>query len=159
MHNSLTHGNTAITMKQSTSDIEIKGPFKAHGQADYEVHGRVVHVQAMGPFNAELVPAISQTIGKLIGPLAESGNWAQIITFRKSALCSPVSLQEFAASLKARYTNPATNPVVALVMAPEVEGAHIMPAMICKCYGDAGVECRAFTSRDDAQQWVESQLA
>lgn len=145
-------------MKQSTSDVPNKGLFKAHGQADYEVKGRVAYVQAVGPFNAELVPVISQTIAKLIGPLAQSGNWAQIITFRKSAMCSPAALLEFAASLKVRYTNPATNPVVALVMGPEVEGAGIMPAIICKCYADAGVECCAFSSPEQAQQWVDSRL-
>lgn len=153
------HGGTAITMKQSTSDIKDKGPFKAHGKADYEVKGRVVYVQAVGPFNAELVPVISQTIAKLIGLLAQSGNWAQIVTFHNSAMGSPVAVGEFAVSLRARYTNPATNPVVALVLRPEVEGAGIMSPVIRKCYADAGVECNAFTRLEDAQQWVDALLA
>lgn len=145
-------------MKQTTSDIQGKSLFKAHGQADYEVNGRVVSVRAEGPFNAELVPAISQTVAKLLGPLMQSGNWAQIITFHNSAMCSQQALHDFAASLKARYTNPATNPVVALVMGPDVEGAGIMPAMICECYAQAGVTCRAFASQPEALQWAQSLL-
>lgn len=146
-------------MKKSTSDIEDSRLFKAHGQADYEVEGRMVFVRAEGPFNAELVPALSQTISKIIATLAQAGNWAQIITFHKSAMCSPVALNDFQASLKARYTNPKTNPVVALVLGPGVEGAGIMPAVIRKCYSEAGVECQAFTSREDALAWVKSKLA
>lgn len=146
-------------MKQSTSDIKDKAPFKAHGKAEYEVKGRVVYVQAVGPFNAELVPIISQTIARLIGPLTQSGNWVQIITFHNSAMGSPVAVSEFAVLLRARHTNPATNPVVALVLRPEVEGAGIMSPVIRKCYADAGVECKAFTRLEEAQQWVDTLLA
>lgn len=146
-------------MKKSTSDIEDSRLFKAHGQADYEVEGRIVFVRAEGPFNAELVPALSQTIAKMIAPLAQSGNWAQVITFHKSAMCSPQALQDFQASLKARYTNLATNPVIALVMGLEVEGARLMPTVITKCYSDAGLRCQAFTQRDEALAWVQAQLA
>lgn len=145
-------------MKKSTSDIPDARRFKAHGQADYEVEGRIVFVRAEGPFNEELVPALSQTIAKLITPLAMAGNWAQVITFHKSAMCSPSALQQFGNSLKARYLNPKTNPVIALVMSRDVEGAGIMPAVIRKCYGEAGLECQAFTSREDALAWVQTRL-
>ena len=144
---------------RSTTEIVLKGPFKAHGEIKYKTEGRMLLTKATGPFNTEIVSAIPLAIQEMVAKLVRQGKWGQIIAFQKSALCSPSAIDNFAAYLKRTYTNPDTNPVVALVFAREVEGGLLMAPKFEKCYQDAGVQCDSFEDYATAFNWVESKIS
>jgi hemerythrin-like metal-binding protein len=143
---------------RSTADVALKGPFKAHGEITYRIEGRILRTTATGPFNNELVGAIPSVIKELIAKLVRQGKWGQIVTFHRSALCSPSAIGDFAAYLKARYTHPETNPIVALVFPREVEGGHLMAPLYLKCYLDIGIVSKVFVDDSSAHSWVESMI-
>lgn len=143
---------------RSTTEIVLKGPFKAHGEIKYKIEGRMLLTSATGPFNTEIVAAIPLAIQEMVAKLVHQGRWGQIITFQNSALASLAAIEDFAVYLKTRYTNPDTNPVVALVFEPQVEGGLLMAPKFQKCYQDAGIQCYAFEDYPTAFSWVESRI-
>jgi hemerythrin len=130
----------------------------AQGQVDYRMEGRILRTTATGPFNNELVAAIPLAISELIAKLVLQGKWGQIITFHRSAFGSAAAIEEFAASLRLRYTDSATRPVTALVFGPGVEDAPAMAPQFLKCYLDAGVASQTFEDYETALYWVESRI-
>jgi len=143
---------------QSNADIKLKGPLRAPGEIDYRIEGRILKTAAAGPFSNELIAAIPAAINALITRLAQQGKWGQIVTFQRNALAEPSAMADFAAYLKARYQNPDTNPVTALVFGPDVVGGQLMAPQFHKCYEDAGVQSRIFEDRTAAHLWVESKI-
>ena len=147
-----------MSTTRSTHDVEVSSPFEKHGEIHYQVEGRILRTVARGPFNNELVQAIPEAISQLVRQLSLQGKWGQIITFQDNALGSPSALAEFAQYLKARYTNPETNPVTAMVFGHHVEGAIVMAPLYQKCYLDAGIECRIFEDYATALYWMETKI-
>jgi len=143
---------------RSTADLTPDSQHAAQGQVDYRMEGRILRTTATGPFNNELVAAIPVVISALIAKLALQGKWGQIITFHRSATGTAAAVEEFAAYLKNRYTNPATNPVTALVFGTDVEGAAEMAPLFLKCYSDADIASRVFEDYETALYWVESRI-
>ncbi len=88
--------------------------------------------------------------------LAKQGKWGQILTVQHSALATPAALEELGAYLKSRYVDPQTNPVTALVFAPDLEGAELLAPKFLKLYQDAGIESCVFAEHSAALDWVES---
>ncbi len=134
------------------------GPSKTPGQIEYRVRGRILHTTARGPFS-QLVAAIPANISELTVKLARQGKWGQILVFQHSALVGAAALSEFGEYLKSRYVDPATNPVTALVFAPDVEGAQIMAPVFLKLYQEAGVDSSVFEEYAAALDWVESSIS
>jgi hemerythrin-like metal-binding protein len=143
---------------QNTAGITLKSPLRAQGEIDYRIEGRILKTAATGPFSNELIAAIPAAISALITRLAQQGKWGQIVTFQRNALAEPSAIADFAASLKARYQNPETNPVTALVFGPDVVGGQLMAPRFQKCYEDAGVQSRIFEDRAAALFWVASRI-
>ena len=147
--------NDSMGFTKSTLGALPAGSTKAPGQIEYRVRGRILHTTARGPFE-QLVAAIPANISELTVRLAKQGKWGQIVTFQHSAQGSPAALEELGAYLKSRYVNPQTNPVTALVLAPDLEGAESMAPKYLKLYQDAGIESRVFVEHAAALDWVES---
>jgi hypothetical protein len=145
-------------MKKSTKDVPLNSPFEAHGRIDYRIEGRILRAAAVGPFNSELVTVIPAAISALVAKLASEGKWGQIITFHESALASLDALSDFEQYLKSHYSNVRINPVTALVLGTDIEGASVMAPLFEKCYVEAGIECRCFDNLSAALYWVESKI-
>lgn len=146
----------AITF--STTDIASILPPRSKAEIEYRIEGRILYTTATGPFKDELVSAIPLTIRDLLVKLVQQGKWGQIVTFQRDASASPVILAEFAAHLKARYPNPDTRPVTALVFDPHLKGGQTMAPEFRKCYEAAGVESGIFEDYSTAQYWVKSKI-
>ena len=142
----------------TTSVSGRESAFRAQPEIDYRIEGRILRTTATGPFTKELFTAIPSVIGELIAKLAQQGKWGQIVTFQHSAHGSAHAMEEFAAYLKSRYSNPDTNPVTALLFGREVDGAELMAPKFYACYKDAGVECRICEDYSTALYWVESKI-
>ena len=143
---------------RSTADFKPDKQPAPQGQVDYRMEGRILRTTATGPFSSELIEAIPVAISDLIAKLALQGKWGQIITFHRSAYGPASATEEFTTYLKHRYTDPATNPVTALVFGPEVEGAAEMGPKFEKCYSEAGIATGVFEDYATALYWVESRI-
>jgi len=139
----------------STGD-SIGSPSK--GRVDYVIEGRILIATATGPFNQELIAAIPGAISGMITKLRARGKWAQILTFRSNCLGSPNVISDLSTYLKLRYTDPATNPVTALVFGPAVVGASIMAPQYLQSYLDAGIQSQVFDDYTLALAWAESKI-
>jgi hemerythrin len=144
--------------KNGPSDAIPTTPFKVHDQIEYRVKGRILHTTARGPFT-DIVEAIPPTITGFIQRLTKQGRWGQIVTFQQSALLPAAAVQNFAAYLKLRYQNPETRPIVALVIAPDIEGGKLMAPQYLSCYLEAVLKCQVFDNYVSALDWVESEIS
>jgi hemerythrin len=146
-----------MALNQSALDRNPFSTSKIHEQIEYRIKGRILHTLARGPFT-QLVAAIPANINDLLWRLAQQGKWGQIIVFEHSALISADALAEFSTYIKQRYANPENNPVTALVLDAEVEGARLMAPGFLECYRNAGVQSRVFEDYSTALEWVESSI-
>lgn len=131
---------------------------RAQPEIVYKVEGRILRTTAIGPFNDQLVSAIPHIITDLIVKLAQQGKWGQIVTFERDAYASATAFAEFTLHLKARYRDPYTNPVTALVFAGDVKNTQLMAARFHACYHEAGVECCLFEDYASAHYWVKYKI-
>ena len=145
--------------RTSTADVSLQGPFRAHGQVDYRIEGRILRATAVGPFNAELIMALPQAISEPVAKLRRQGKWGQLLQFKYNALGSPQMLDKLQAYLQQRYTDAATNPVTALVLAPDVAGAAFMAPKFLQCYLNAGIEAQVFDNTSEAKDWIEAHIS
>lgn len=152
-------GIDQMGVNKSTANSDSDQPVKVQGRIEYRVEGRILRTKAVGPFNTELVAAIPQTIGELIGKLVLQGKWGQIIVFHGSAFGTDTAMREFGAYLQSRYRDPQTNPVTALVFRPEIEDGPRMAPLYLQCYQDAGIESEVFEDYSSAVQWVQSRIS
>lgn len=143
---------------RSITDIQPGIAFRAKGELDYRIEGRILRTDATGPFNNELVAAIPPAIDDMLVKLIQQGKWGQIVTFQRNAFASSAALAEFADHLQRRYTNPETKPVTALVFGPQVVHGQEMAPEYYKCYDSAGVECSIFEDYATAHYWVKSKI-
>jgi len=147
-----------MDFKKGSSDAIPTTPFKVHDQIEYRVKGRILHTTARGPFK-ELVEEIPATINEFTQRLARQGRWGQIVTFQQSAFMPSAAVQNFGTYLKLRYQNPEIRPVVALVLAPDIEAGPLMAQEFLNCYLDAGVKSQVFEDYASARDWVESEIS
>jgi hypothetical protein len=74
---------TTIFSSASFDDAQ----FRLHGRTRVHLDGRVLHVQAWGPFNLELVQAQSRLLRSQIGPnLPPDGQFFELISYFDSIL-------------------------------------------------------------------------
>lgn len=66
--------------------------FRAHGQFDISVDGRIVITEVDGPWNRELVVNWAGRMVALCEPLAATGPYVAIAVVRGSILCPPDAL-------------------------------------------------------------------
>jgi hypothetical protein len=143
--------------KVSTRDISTKG-FAPHGAMELVVLDRLNVIEAIGPFNLELVKAGDVAQEKLDAELQAKGRWATLLIFRQSALVSFEALAEIENILKRRKQKGICPAAVALVLGPEVEAAMMMSAHYLKAYTNAGIHAKLFEDRALAQEWLLKEI-
>jgi len=141
----------------STDDLN-HGKFRPHGRVEHEVKGNILWTTAVGPFNSELLEALTKLTLDLLPALATKGPWGNVCTFKHSALGSADVLARLADLVKQAVQANMAAVCVAFVLPPEVEGADLMRPLYAKCYEDAGVRFDAFPNVELASRWVESVL-
>ena len=143
----------------------IGGPggarFPAHGTVDQSVApvpgGRVVYIDATGPFNREMVDRIREAHTPTFREAAVRGPFGHITTFHSSMLATPDAFTAFTALVaewRAMGIVPTAN---AYVVGPEVEGATIVKPHYRRAWD--GTSFEIFEHRDEAEAWVAQLLS
>ena len=139
--------------RSSTTKVKLS-QFAPHGQVDMWMDGNVLHYEAIGPFNRELVDCLAVTQTNFLQNLSPDGAWASICTVKGSAMATPESLQRYDELMRATK-GPGLNPAAtAFVMGPGVEGAKIMIPHFAKIFTGIGRPFQAFETLAEAERWA-----
>lgn len=132
--------------------------FSPHGRVEHEDRGRLLVARAEGPFNAELMGALLKMAKATFPVMAAKGPWANIATFRVSALCSPEVLAGLTDGLCQMVQSGVAPAATAFVLPFDVEGAAFMGPLFAKAFADAGLRYEYFANFDAASTWLDSVL-
>lgn len=143
--------------KRNTDEFAV-GPFRPHGSVEVWAEGNVVRLDAVGPFNKELVVALGATWTSLLTELPLHGPFASITVVHHSVIISQEVLDAISQFLRANTKAGQGAGAVAFVVAPDVEGRSLMLPMFAETYAAAGRQFAAFETEAEADAWVRARL-
>ena len=144
--------------EKRNTDQFAAGPFRPHGRVDIWAEGNVMRLDAVGPFNKEVVIALGATWNNLFDEMPVHGPFANIIVLRRSVVVSQEVLDAFGEFLHANNRAGRGASAVAFVVAPDVEGRSLMLPMFAATYAAAGRLFAAFETEAEADVWVRARL-
>lgn len=124
--------------------------FSEHGLFEVKVEGKLLLVDAIGPFNDELVIKYESALESCIQSLAVSP-WHQIITLHQLSLFTPEAEQRLTKTLINRRSRGLT---ACAVVFQNIEAESLVKAQMERCYNRAGVKHIFTNSIDDARKWI-----
>ncbi len=139
--------------KRSTSQIKTS-PFTPHGVVDIWMEGRLMHYEATGPFNTELVDCLAIAQRDYLLATRPQGAWVSVCTVVGNAMSSPDGIARYAAIMAAPKPDNMIPVATAFVIAPDVEGGGIMAPQFRKIYADIGRPFQIFETMAAAQTWA-----
>lgn len=140
--------------RKSTKDYFTPSEHYLHGQVDYTHFGQMMIVEATGPFDAEIFPALNSTEAMLIKALAVA-KWCQLVTFKESAIATPEAIEGFRDFIQLNYMDTNAKPeAIAFVIPDIVAGSDTMPYHYNLCYSKFPIEFLVFRERPDAYYWL-----
>lgn len=134
------------------------GAFKPHGTMQLNRSGPLNILEAVGPFNLELVIAADRAQGQLYAALVEYERWGTILIFKKNALTSLEAIAEITSILVKRKKQGYVPVAVALVFSADVEGANLMKSHYLNAYLRAGIQGRIFDNEYKAMEWISGEI-
>ncbi len=141
----------------STDDFAPRR-FRPHGRVEFVKQENVLICYATGPFNFELMEALSNVQKPVIEELIKQGKWGDVVILKESALVSPETLNAFEAYLMRLAGLGLISSATAFVLTPEVEGAQLMAPYFVEAYSNAGVELHVCDSFEQGLDWVKAKL-
>jgi hypothetical protein len=148
----------AIPPKSSTKLVKT-AQFTAHGVVEIWMEGQLMHYEATGPFNVELVDCLAIAQRDYLLASRPKGAWVSVCTVRRNAMASPASISRYAAIMAAPKPDNMVPCATAFVIAPEVEGGAIMAPHFAKIYDDIGRPFAVFNDLAAAQVWADGWLS
>lgn len=142
----------------STDEID-PGKFRPHGRVEYEEQGNILLTRAWGPFNVELVGALTTLVNNVFPFMASKGNWVNVCVFEKSALASFEVLETLSEMIKQLVQLNIAPVSVAFVLPPDVEGVNFMAPLYAKSVGNGGIPFESFPNFEQAEKWAKSFLS
>ncbi len=134
--------------------------FPPHGRVQWHVDGQVLRSEVVGPFNKELAQLVGPILHQAFSQLVARGPCAELVVVRQSAMAGPAVLAALAQGLRQLVQDGLAPRGTAFVIAPEVEGSHMMPALLARSYAEAGWPAfQVFESTEAAQAWLQTLLA
>lgn len=143
--------------KSSTSQIKTS-QFTPHGVVDIWMEGRLMHYEATGPFNTELVDCLAIAQRDYLLASRPQGLWVSVCTVLGNAMSSPDGIARYAEIMAAPKPDNMIPVATAFVIAPDVEGGGIMAPQFRKIYADIGRPFQIFETMAAAQVWADAML-
>lgn len=141
-------------VRKITTDEAAPQKFAPHGRFEYQTlddQGLFLHIQCQGPFDEELIKAISevQKHPELLNP-----NRKEVFEFTISCLGIPefvAAASEYVSYLTKQGQAPKA---VALVMPDEIEGSLMMRDTYLNIYKQFDIEAQVFEDASQAIDWL-----
>jgi hypothetical protein len=131
------------------TDIELN----LHGQYDIQIQGRILLVDATGPFNEAIVKSYLGDLQTAVETLAPEP-WALLAVFHDVSLFTPEAEAELIRVTRWRVGKGLSRCALTLI---DIVGAEIVKDQLSRIYAAAGLEFEFFERIDDARQWLENQ--
>ena len=144
--------------KRSTREVKTSR-FTPHGVVDIWMEGRLMHYEATGPFNTELVDCLAIAQRDYLLATRPQGAWVSMCTVVDNAMSSPDGVARYAEIMAASKPDNMIPVATAFVIAPEVEGGTIMAPLFTKIYADIGRPFQIFETMAAAQEWAAAMLS
>jgi hypothetical protein len=126
--------------------------FTEHGLFEVKTEGKLLLVNAIGPFNEELLIKYENALESCIQSL-EAAPWNQIITLHQLSLFTPEAEEILTKTLVNRTSRGLG---ACAVVFQNVEAESLVTAQMSRCYKNAKVTHRFFNSIDDAKKWLSA---
>ena len=123
---------------------------KSHGTYTIELVGRVLMIDAVGPFNEDAVKAYSKDLNTYIEKLAPDP-WALCAVFRSESLFTPQAEEELKAVTRWRKEKGMKQ--VAVVF-KDVKGLSILQDQMARIYEETNIPYAFFETKADAISWI-----
>jgi hypothetical protein len=150
---------SSTTPPKSSTKLVKTAQFTPHGVVDIWMDGQLMHYEATGPFNVELVDCLAIAQRDYLLASRPEGAWVSVCTVLRSAMASPESIARYAAVMAAPKPENMVPCATAFVIAPEVEGGDIMAPHFAKIYENIGRPFTVFDNLAAAQVWADNWLA
>ncbi|NQY89379.1 MAG: hypothetical protein HRT51_16860 [Colwellia sp.] len=124
--------------------------FIEHGLFEVKIEGKLLLVDATGPFNEELLIRYENALESCIQNL-EISEWNQVITLHQLSLFTPEAEQVLTNTLINRSSRGL---IACAIVLNDVEGESLIKAQMSRCYNRAGVKHNFITSIHDANKWL-----
>lgn len=144
----------------TTEKSPLRKRFRPSAHLDITRNGHILRLEAMGPFNKALVIYLF-LMGRdlLVDAVTRNIPYAVVINFHKSLMMTPDSIKQLVELLQDNDRRGGPPPVAtAYVVNPDIEGATLMLPILADVYRQTRA-FEAFSSKDDAEDWIQEMLA
>ncbi len=128
--------------------------FAEHGLFEVKTEGKILLVNAIGPFNEELLIKYENTLESCIQNL-ESSQWNQIITLQELSLFTPEAEKILTKTLINRSSRGLS---ACAVVFQNIEAESLIEAQMSRCYKNAKVSHMFSNSIDEAKKCLNSSV-
>lgn len=114
-----------------------RGGFPAHGRVRVHYADRVLHFEAEGPFNVELMLAFERAMVLCVHELPADNRYVDLVEFRHSALMTDEAWARFENFVQAAVQQGFRSRALVLVMPPELEAGNLLLPRLRRVWRDA----------------------
>ncbi len=126
--------------------------FMEHGVFEVKNEGKLLLVDATGPFNEELIIQYEKALESCIQTL-EISQWNQVIVLHQLSLFTPEAEKVLTNTVINRRSRGLMACAVVLM---DVEGESLIKTQMSRCYDQARVKHTFTTSISYAKKWLET---
>ena len=124
--------------------------FMEHGLFEVKIEGKLLLVDATGPFNKELLIQYEKALETCIHTL-EISEWNQVIILHQLSLFTPEAEQVLTNTVINRRSRGLIACAIVLI---NVEGESLIKTQMSRCYDRARVKHNFTTSIYEANKWL-----
>jgi len=124
--------------------------FMEHGLFEVKIEGKLLLVDATGPFNKELLIQYEKALETCIHTL-EVSEWNQVIILHQLSLFTPEAEQVLTNTVINRRSRGLIACAIVLI---NVEGESLIKTQMSRCYDRARVKHNFTTSIHEANKWL-----
>lgn len=131
-----------------------KSAFQPHGQFEYAVRGRVLHLRTRGPWNRELIEQYKADLAQKMAPLF-GAPWGVLATVVEEGIHTPESLESMVEGIRAHRKLGRCGTAVVF---ERVYGESLVRNMLERMYRQAAEPVAFFHDSDEALIWLLARI-
>ena len=141
-----------------SSDRVNPKKFMPHGRIEITlIDQHIVFYRAEGPFNQELMAAISEMESIALADFHTADRqWVEVVLFRNSCTAEPAFLAALSSYIKHISKNNIAPLANAFIIPNNIEGASNMPKLYAQCFADSEIDFKVFHQEIDALEWANA---
>jgi hypothetical protein len=135
------------------------GQFGVLGHSDISFDGKIMRFESTGPFNRELMLAAGIAIRELVTECPPAGRWVEIVRLHGSALIAMDVIAALDDLITSLASDGIASAATAIIAPSNTEGLSVMIKPYAAVYAAHSRPFAIFATADEAEAWIELQLA